>query len=833
MATRLLCILVLGAGQALAAAPFRVDRAGDPLPEEALARMGSLRFRQGATIHSLAFTPDGAALVTHGWGDNGVCVWNAATGKEIRRFAQGGERVYVSSALSPDGKLLAAASGAHAEGITLWEVASGKRLREIGKRRYRSARFAPDGKTFAAFALDGYIELWDPASGDLVRSWDAHPGGAWYGSFGPDGKTLTSAGADGAVRAWEVATAIQTSQIDVKAHADVALALSPNGKLLAVVPQADSGGSRPRPDGLVRVWDLAGPKRELAMAASVGSLAFSPDGKLLATGVANHTVLLWDMELKQAGKALRHLGGYFAATLPVAFSPDGKTLAVADGGTLRLYDSATGKAKAPVFGPPTWVFAAALSSDGKTLATAGQGGVIHLWEAATGRELRELAGHENNVLGLALSMDGRILYSVGQDKQLRTWDLVEGKEIRKREGIDAARLSSLALSPDGATLAVPGPDKTVLLLEATSGKERRVIGGFDQPVNGVSFSPAGALITWTRDQAVVVWNPQTGEKRRQFATGEARQRLLPGGSTGYSGYAAAVSPNGRLVALGLQDRVVFVLDTATGQEVRRLTGLLDGISALAFSADSQTLAWGGFEDGTVHLVELATGREAHSLRGHRGRVTCLTFSADGRSLVSGGGDTTALVWDTTGRLALGELWGKPLAPEEADALWERLRGEDAGRACQAIRRLAAAPEQSIPHLEKRLKPIAAISQDRLARLIAELDSENFAVRQQAAAELDKLGEAAEGAARKAMEARPSPEARRRLEELLEHAAQRTWSPSPERLRTARAVQVLELAATPEAVRLLKTLAAGAEGAWLTEGSKAALSRLHKRHPSGR
>jgi WD40 repeat protein len=688
----------------------------------------------------------------------------------------------------------------------------------------------------AGFAVDGIVELWDLAAASLVRSWEAHRSGAWYGAFSPDGKILISAGADKTVRAWEAATAIQTWQLDVNAYRYVPFALSPDGKLLAVVAEAEPADKPSQPDRRIGLYDATTGKeiRQLAIAAKnpwtgkaagVNALAFSPDGKTLASGGTDRSVRLWD---PATGSERRRFDDYFARTLLLAFSPDGKTLATADGGTVRLRDPTTGKDRLPFVGHTTWVYAAAVSADGKTLATAGLGGAIHVWETATGRERRSLLGHNNSIYGLVMSADGHTLYSAGLDRTVRAWDVASGKEIFRASGCEPTRLDCLALSADGKTLAVPGPDRSVLLLNAADGKQRRVLEGFDQAVNGLAFAAGGNLVTWTRDQTVAVWDVATGAKLRQFATGEAKQQPLPLGGMGYVGYAAAVSADGRLVALGMKEGMVIVLDTGTGQEVRRLTGLPDGVSALAFSPDGRTLAVGGWEGPTVRLVELATGREAHAFTGHRGRVACLTFAADGRTLASGSGDTTALVWDLTGKLGMGSRWGTPLNPEEVDACWEALRDEDAARAWDAVRRLAADPKNSVAYLQKKILPIPVTEQGKLAKLIADLDSDRFELRQQAAAELAKLGDSAIEACRKALQGHPSPEARRHLEELLEKEARQKWSPSPEHLRGLRAVEALELASTAEARRLLQALARGAAGAWLTEEAQHALWRLDKR-----
>jgi hypothetical protein len=202
--------------------------------------------------------------------------------------------------------------------------------------------------------------------------------------------------------------------------------------------------------------------------------------------------------------------------------------------------------------------------------------------------------------------------------------------------------------------------------------------------------------------------------------------------------------------------------------------------------------------------------------GHPGGVRALAFTLDGRRLVSSSDDTTALVWDLTGG-AKEETLTRP----QLEALWADLASEDAARAYRAVWSLAAAPRQSVPFLELRLRPVPRLDPSKVTRLLADLDSDRFAVRQQAAAELERLEAAAEPALRRALEGRPSLETRRRLERLL--ARLETWS--PERLRTLRAVEALERAGTPEARRLLNALAEGAAGAWLTREAAAARDRL--------
>src|SRR5262249_45244961 len=157
-----------------------------------------------------------------------------------------------------------------------------------------------------------------------------------------------------------------------------------------------------------------------------------------------------------------------------------------------------------------------------------------------------------------------------------------------------------------------------------------------------------------------------------------------------------------------QPGILPVVDTATGKEVRRFTTAADGVSqlafspdgaaCLAFSPDGKSLAWGGWRDGTVYLGEIATGRERQHFAGHTGRIGSLAFSADGKMLISGSEDTTALVWDLSGRLTMGKKLGAALSAAELEAHWKMLADDDAAAGYRTVQMLAADPERSIPYL---------------------------------------------------------------------------------------------------------------------------------------
>jgi hypothetical protein len=278
---------------------------------------------------------------------------------------------------------------------------------------------------------------------------------------------------------------------------------------------------------------------------------------------------------------------------------------------------------------------------------------------------------------------------------------------------------------------------------------------------------------------------------------------------------------------------VRLWDVTSGKQLNQFPGEVGGstvedwrrrlVLSVAFSPDGRSLATAE-GNGTVMVYEVATGKLRSKLVGHHGRVQNVVFSADGRILATAGVDLTALIWDMTGRT---QLPTADPSPNELKALWADLAGDDAARAFRAIQRMAAAPGQAIPFLKKQLQPASvAIDSGRLSQLVADLDSDRFAVRNQAAAELEKLGESAEPALRQALTGRPSLEVRRRVEEMLgKIEALRTPPPSPERLCTLRALEVLERTATPEAGKVLEHLGKGAPGAWLTEEARASWQRL--------
>jgi hypothetical protein len=239
------------------------------------------------------------------------------------------------------------------------------------------------------------------------------------------------------------------------------------------------------------------------------------------------------------------------------------------------------------------------------------------------------------------------------------------------------------------------------------------------------------------------------------------------------------------------------------------------------------LAWGDAE-GTIALWDLVADQVRRRLRGHYSYVKSLAFSPDGKTLASGSADTTVLLWDVTGHPVA--ACGGVLSAGRLQTLWADLASKDASEAFDAIGLLTASEEQAIPLLKSRLRPAPAPADPKqVARLMADLDSDEFAVRQKAMEDLRQLAERAEPTLREAFKGKLTLEARKRVEELLEGV--RATATSPENLRSLRGVEVLEHLGTPDARQVLESLAKGATEARLAREVKGALERLAKRQPT--
>jgi WD40 repeat protein len=791
LALTLACLL----GNHLGAA--ETDRHGDALPAGAVARLGTVRFHHGDRIDSLAYSPDGKLLASSSL-DNTVRIWDAATGREVRRLALGNAAFHI--AWSPDGKTLA--SGGLGNFVRLWDAATGQEQRALEHLDSVNALgFTPDGKHLMTAGVS--VRLWNVATGKEVRRF---PGGPRLTSaaLSPDGRVLAVVGQWQPLVLWDVGTGKEVRRIEVPGNGASCLAFAPDGKVLALCCQ----------DGSVRLFGLAdGREVRTLEPAKPGqwSLVFSPDGRWLACSGRKTALRVWETA---TGKELAGFRDSPERAAAMAFSSDGRLLASAgEGRRIRFWEVPSGKECFPASDERVEPGLLQFGSEGRSLFATGDGQTIEQWQAPGWRRGHRFVpeGRGMGEPAMALSPDGRVV-AMRAEEGVVLWDRRTGKQTGRLRGGDGG--GRLAFSADGKAIAGPDRHGAVHVWEVVTGRlQRRFVAG--SPDGPVFLSPDG--------RAVVLVGAVDTLSVRKVATGNEVSKLLLVPTASLQG---AFLGDDRLLVTGSREGVIQWWRVASEQELRRFPGGKGGVSALAASADGRTVAtahYGTHEPRVIRLWETATGKVRRLFRGHQCEVTNLAFSPDGRLLASSSHDHTALLWDTAG-----PDWRPDADPPSAAwlaALWAQLASEDAPAAFDAILTLAACPGRGLPLLRKHLRPVPAYDARQVARWVADLDSEEFAVRQRASRELEKLDELAEPALKRAKDS-PSAEVRRRVQLLLERLARA--EDMPERLRLTRALEALERMDTAESRRLLRDLAAGAPEAWLTREAQGTLRRLERR-----
>jgi WD40 repeat protein len=282
---------------------------------------------------------------------------------------------------------------------------------------------------------------------------------------------------------------------------------------------------------------------------SFESVAFSPDGRRLASGSWNNTIKLWDVA---TGQGVRTLRGHTDWVLSVAFSPDGRLLASASGDhTVKLWDVETGQEVRTLRGHNGGVQSVAFSPDGRLLASGSRDSTVILWDVETGQTVRTLSGHTKQVRSVAFSPDGRLLASASSDQTVKLWDVETGQAVRTLRG-HTFWVESVAFSPDGRLLASASSDQTVKLWDVATGQAVRTLRGHTDWVRSVAFSPDGRLLaSGSDDQTVKLWD--VGVATKDFSS-PPEVRTLRGHTASVE--SVAFSPDGRLLASASDDGTV-------------------------------------------------------------------------------------------------------------------------------------------------------------------------------------------------------------------------------------------------------------------------------------
>ncbi|MBW4593963.1 MAG: NACHT domain-containing protein [Brasilonema angustatum HA4187-MV1] len=401
------------------------------------------------------------------------------------------------------------------------------------------------------------------------------------------------------------------------------VAFSPDGKLFAT---GDANCE-------ISLWQVADCKKILLCKGHtdwIRSVAFSSDGVTLASASFDDTLKLWDI---RTGKCLKTLQGHTNRVNSVAINPNGTILASAsDDQTVKLWDIHTGKCLKTLQGHTGSVESVAISADGTTLASSSDDQTVKLWDIRTGECFKTLQGHTNWVRSVAISSDGTTLASSSDDQTVKLWDIRTGECLKTLQG-HTSRVNSVAISPDGTTLASVSYDKTVKLWNIHTGECLKTLQGHTNWVRSVTFSPDGAtLISGSDDQTVKQWSINTGECLKTLQGIICPIRSI------------AISSDSTTIASSSEDPTVKLWDTTTGECLKTLQGHTSRVNSVAISPDGRILASSGY-DQTIKLWDIRTGKCLKTLQGSRRCVNSVAFSPDGTTLASGSADRTIKLWD--------------------------------------------------------------------------------------------------------------------------------------------------------------------------------------------
>jgi WD40 repeat protein len=806
---------------AVGSPPPKTDVYGDPLPEGALARFGTVRFRHGDYVRSVGFSNDGKMVISvdqrgRAW------FWDTETGRPIRQIRHGW---FEGLMYDPgDGFVI----GWTSNEFKAIDVDTGKERPLVNSKESIAAHAIGRGKTIITanwvfkpkkdsqheFPFSAFDRA--PTIGIDVCHWDTQTGkkklatriaGEYsamaIGTAQDSDKATLYAVDDNVIKSW--ATNTGKKGIEFRGHSKsiARIIVAPNGKILASLGY-----------DTLRLWDTTTGKvlHSITYEPLIERLVFSPNGDTIAARVRDGDIHLWNVK---SGKPLRTLK--VRSGWGMAFSPDGKTLAVTEGTRIALWDLATGRERLDWPGHRGGVTSVAFSNDGQSLATGGADGAVYLWQNLDPSKPRLLADDLEYVHNVVYAPGRPFLVGSGW-AGVRLWDDKGARLIRKH--YEEGRAGRAQFFPDGKTLLVAGDWQLAWLWSIDSGKVRRynngpvlLSGGSLTVFAKAALSPDGKTLVETTG---IVRDPLTGTARFRLAYGER----------GFNDSSARFAPDSKTLIFADSRRAskIVFLEVANSRVVRSSPQLEDyATGTFAFSPDGRVLAVGGY-DGSVRFLEYATAGVRLKFDAHAGRIRELAFSPDGRQFASASEDGAVLLWDVDALPGV-KASNDPISEKLLGALWSDLGAADAAIAYRAMARLAREPKKITAFLLQQLRKTLTHDPKQLRLLIADLDSGDYVTREKSMAELSRLADIAGPAMLESAKQKPSVEVARRLDILRRRLNDDI--PTRQQLQILRAMEVLERDPTPEVRAWLAERSQSVAESWITREAIATLDRLEK------
>lgn len=605
-----------------------------------------------APVNSVAFSPDGTRIASRDRGyyfpgvpigrGNNVHLWDATSGYAVGEPFSGHTNAIVAVAFSRDGARLVSAS--HDETIRQWNVTTGQPIGtplEAHAGSVNAMAISPDGSHIASGHSDETLRLWNAGTGEPIGvPLEGHKLAVNAVAFSPDGTRIVSGSWGPSLRLWDARTA---ESIGVgEGGAVLSLAFSPDGARIV------SGGHLPGAatgvkDDDVRMWDghngapIGDPRP--GHQRMVNTVAWSPDGTLIASGSVDTTVRVWDAQSAQAIGA--PLEGHFEPVNSVAFDPAGRRIVSGgDDSTIRVWSIRNDMTFGAQLGHQTSPGAVVFSRDGSRIISGHQDGRLRFWDSRTRALLGSTPEQDSgDVLSLAISPNGERIVSGHSDGLLRIWGIRSAELIGKPLEGHLGQIRSVAWSPDGTRIASGGSaivqrksvDHVIRLWDAETGGLIAALEGHKGPISDLAFIPDGSrLVSSSGDGTLRQWDASSG-------------RLL-GTPFEDAGGPIAVSPDGARI-VSARYAVIHIRDSRTGKPVEApLEGHSQGVTSVAISPDGSRIVSGGM-DGVVRVWDTETGSAVGApLEAHTTSVTSIAYSPDGTQLVSSSNDETLRVW---------------------------------------------------------------------------------------------------------------------------------------------------------------------------------------------